>query len=358
MRNEIGSHFEYVNQQETNEFSNSFLNFKDFNEQTYTFSGRSAIELVMKDILHEKKIQTVYMPSYCCHSMVTPLESLNLNIEYYNVFYNKEGALEYSINEEKECDVFFLMTYFGEGSEQIDETISKFKNRGSLIIEDITHRMFNDVYYSNHTDYIIGSIRKWLPVMSGGFAAKKTGRLNVIPTNSSDDYIQNIKEAMKLKKRYLDGEAIDKEDFLTLYSKGSHVFTELDFSYCMDNESLEILNQYDFNNLMNQRKANCEILYKGLSDLENINILSKALNLYQNTPIFVPIILSTRNRNSLREYLIRNNVYSPVHWPIFIEDNSDIPNFELSLICDQRYGSNEMNRIIDLIRYWYFNIME
>lgn len=358
MRNEIGSHFEYDNILKFNIKSSSFFNFVDFEDYIFTFSGRSAIELIMKDILKERRIKTIYMPSYCCQSMIDPLEELNFKVEYYDVFLNEENILDYSIDENIECDIFFLMTYFGLGSSKIDDTVLKFKENGSVIIEDITHRMFNDEYHSIHVDYLIGSIRKWLPIMSGGFAAKKNGKLNLKPSKTSTVNIQTIKQAMKLKKKYINGENINKQSFIDLYSEGANVFVELNYTYHIDHESKDIINHFNFKEMINQRRRNAKELYLGLNDLEDIEFLSNYLLLNKSTPIFVPIILSNRNRDSLRKYLIKQNVYCPIHWPIFSKNNSDIPKYILSLICDQRYSFDQMKRIINIVRYWYFNIKE
>lgn len=358
MRDEIGSYFEFDNNLQNYEKQNSFFNFEKFEDYTFTFSGRSAIELVIKDILNSKPIKTIYMPSYCCESMIEPLERFDFEIIFYDVFLNEKDELEYSIDENVECDILFLMTYFGTGSKKIDETVSIFKEKSSTVIEDVTHRMFNNVYCSGHADYILGSIRKWLPVMSGGFVAKKEQSLTIKPMNSSNDFIRDVEKSMKLKSRYILGEGLNKNSFLELYSKGTKIFAELEYSYQIDEKSLDILNHFNLSRMFNQRRENARKLYNGLKDLKKIKFLTADINLDLSTPIFVPIILDNRNRDSLRKYLIKNNVYCPVHWPIFSDNNSNIPDFELSLICDQRYGNNEMSKIIKLIRYWYFNMRE
>ena len=52
--------------------------------------------------------------------------------------------------------------------------------------------------------------------------------------------------------------------------------------------------------------------------------------------------------------MFKNNIFTPVHWPYESENlNGFIENqlyeTELSLICDQRYSLNDMNRQIEVL---------
>ena len=68
-------------------------------------------------------------------------------------------------------------------------------------------------------------------------------------------------------------------------------------------------------------------------------------------PLFVPILY--KNRNELREYLIKKEIYCPIHWPKPFKEN-EISNLlyekEISLVCDQRYTADDMKRIVKEIK--------
>ena len=49
------------------------------------------------------------------------------------------------------------------------------KNRGVIVIEDITHRLLSNEMRCKEADYCIASIRKWFAVPSGGVAIKQKG---------------------------------------------------------------------------------------------------------------------------------------------------------------------------------------
>lgn len=68
-------------------------------------------------------------------------------------------------------------------------------------------------------------------------------------------------------------------------------------------------------------------------------------------PMFVPIFLE--NRNEMRKKLMKNNIFCPVHWPFNAseEDKNSLYDTELSLVCDQRYSSNDMENIVKVLNY-------
>jgi hypothetical protein len=72
-------------------------------------------------------------------------------------------------------------------------------------------------------------------------------------------------------------------------------------------------------------------------------------------PLFVPIFFdATEHRNAVRKKLIEAQIYCPIHWPkpamipADFEANK-IYDTELSLICDQRYNLDDMDRLVTLI---------
>src|SRR5699024_2517774 len=170
---EIGSYFEKFLY--SNKSINSELNWlpQEQSDYTFTFSGRSAIELAIVDILKSHNIKRVYMPSYCCYSMLSPFIKHNIDILFYDVTITPIG-LNYEINLNENFDLFFSMSYFGIEHTQ-DELIKLLREKKILIIEDITHRLLSKKNHSPDADYLIASLRKWFPIPSGGVLMKKEG---------------------------------------------------------------------------------------------------------------------------------------------------------------------------------------
>lgn len=199
MRLEIGSHFEYDFQEDSKEQKKSVDWLPKGKDFTYTFSGRAAIELAIKDIRTRNDVQTVYMPSYCCHSMIDPFIKNDINVIYYNVNYCNKNGITYEINQYEECDIFFAMSYFGLEDFNLDSAIAEFSKQGKIIIEDITHRLLCEQPHADLIHYGIASIRKWFAVPAGGYIFKNTGMLHHKPTLFSNGVVDMKVNAMRKK---------------------------------------------------------------------------------------------------------------------------------------------------------------
>src|SRR5699024_4180997 len=153
MKYEIGSHFEFDNKHKVE--TKGYIGWlPDGSDSAYTFSGRTAIELAIKDIKLERQVESVYMPSYCCDSMIEPFIKNNVKVLYYDV--NFEGnEITYDINLDTECDIFFAMSYFGLEKFKQDFEIESFAKQGKVVIEDVTHRLMCNEPYSKISDYNI-----------------------------------------------------------------------------------------------------------------------------------------------------------------------------------------------------------
>ena len=65
------------------------------------------------------------------------------------------------------------------------------------------------------------------------------------------------------------------------------------------------------------------------------------------------------NASELRDILIANKIYVPILWPNVIEETeSDTLEYKMAenilpLPCDHRYGIEEMNYIVNIIKKWF-----
>jgi hypothetical protein len=70
-------------------------------------------------------------------------------------------------------------------------------------------------------------------------------------------------------------------------------------------------------------------------------------------PMFYPIF--TEHRDYFRQYLLKNNIYCPIHWNTVYNHGSDSyeewkrQNNVLSVIIDQRYDIEDMEYIAKII---------
>ncbi len=337
---EIGS--EYWLENTTTITNNSCEYFKFGLDNRFLLSGRTAINYVLDNILNTRKIFNVYFPSYCCESMVEPFIKRGINVEYYTVDY--KNKLEYNIDLDYKCDIFFAMSYFGFSETNMDEYISNFKSKDIIVIEDITHRLLNNSPFCAKSDYLVASLRKWFPVISGGLAVNLNGKFIIDEENETSDKLVEIKkEAMLRKKDFISQNKGDKNIFLGLFKSANDMLKVVDKNLKMDNESYQILNSIDLLETKRKRVENAKLIYDNMKNKYKELLPFKLTE--NDCPLFVPILY--KHRDNLRKELINNRIYCPIHWPCVNEmNNSIIYANELSLICDQRYTSEDIQTYI------------
>ena len=294
------------------------------------------------------------MPSYSCYSMIQAFKDLEIEVEYYDVYFNE--ILKYNIDLENDSDIFFAMNYFGYSDTNMESYIKNFKEKGKIVIEDITHSILSKKRYSEYSDFLIASLRKWLPISSGAIAVNMKEVFDLeLSENTNEALIYLKTSAMENKKNYINksekSNLIDsnkeKNIFLKEYSESNKIL-ETDYqNYKIDENSYKILMGIDIEEIIIKRRKNVKLIYEKLS--KNIKIKFLVNNFKEDDCLlFVPIILNHKDRDDLRKFLIENKIYLPIHWPLE-EKINNIFDKELSLICDQRYNVSEITYYLNLI---------
>lgn len=315
-------------------------------QETLVLSGRTAIDVIIKYILKTRKVRNVYLPAYCCDSMIDPFIRNAIDVKLYDMDF--DGKLQYLIDEDAETDIFYVNNYFGYENTISNKIIEHFKHKGAIIIYDKTHSLFmtNDATDAL-ADYTFASIRKWIGVVCGAIVGKKEEPFDV--ELKDYPYLQCKMDAMQEKTLFIKGENVDKQLFLSKYGEFGHHLSEDYQGYRMDSLSVGIWQQYDKVAIRETRRENAAVLHLE-SKLHFIDILSA-----NSCPIFVPVFFeTTEKRNAVRKSLIEEQIYCPIHWPknklVTPEMKvNDIFDKELSLICDQRYTECDMERILEVI---------
>ena len=294
---------------------------------TLTFSGRTAIEAVLKKM---PQARTALLPSYCCDSMIDPFRRAGISCSFFDVSYKDRLTVDLS---GKKADILLWCNYFG------------FKNQmpyfDGVIIEDITHSLFSAESHHSDSDYLVASVRKWEPICCGGYCSVDA-ELEQPPLSFLDDKVA----AMKMKSEYLkDLDAEKKPIFLSAFKTSNEWLAENYSSLAIDAYSKEYISNVDMVAQREIRRRNARILYEGLRNKIEFMFDEELID----CPLFVPMIIREK-RDEIRRYLAENNIYCPVHWPRPLADcSSNLYDIELSLICDQRYDENDMERIVSVL---------
>lgn len=300
-------------------------------------SGRSALQAVIKELGDARSIS---LPSWCCDSMIKPFIDAGIKVDFYPVYW--QDGLVQEIN--LDSDVLFLMDYFGYTGKQPD--ISSYKG---IVIRDITHSLFSTSY--SNADYYFGSLRKWCGVWTGGYAWAKDGHRLVELKNDDLGYVSLREKAMNLKNSYIHGRGVTDKDYLKIFDEAEKALEQVGIAPA-ENRDIILSKKLDAEFIRNRRRANAQVLRNAFPDW--LIFLDSSPT---DTPMFVPVLVPDGRRDELRRFLIRNEIYCPIHWPVgeyhkLDERTEEIYKNELSLVCDQRYTEDDMHRMVETIKHF------
>jgi len=344
---EIGSEFWFENV--TTDYNIEKPDWIDaYGNSVLTSSGRGAISLLLEEI--NPKARTALLPSYTCETVILPFIKHGYTCYFYDINPDMTPNLK-DIDENGDIGVFLHMGFYGFSTNCVLSNIVKeFKTRSTIIIEDITHTLFSDYPRFEQNDYYVTSLRKWTGLPSGGFLATR-GTIASVP-RTNEEFAQYRKEALQIKAKYINsGNEELKTQYLNLFDKGERLLDSDVTPYHIDTISKGLLNVLDVKRLKEKRRNNFITLLKGL---EVVDYFVPVFNSISNDvcPMFFPIYID-KNRNEVRQKLIEQKIYCPIHWPV--PKQIDLGKYKsakkiyetiLSIPCDQRYDIKDMERII------------
>lgn len=321
MRTEIGS--EFWNVPIVEQKSNLFPN-----DTSWFNSGRSAL----KNIILENNFKTVALPSWCCDSMIKPFVEAGIEVKFYPVYF--DNGLKQDLSN-IDTDAALVMDYFGYTGNSL------LNGYGGTVIRDVTHSIFTSTY--DDADYYFGSLRKWASFWTGGYAWPTKGVSSIDET-----YIDLRKSAMEQKCQYI-CEVSDSKEYLSLFNEAEEYLERAQISAGVQRD-IELAKKIDIDLIKCQRRKNAQVLLDSFSDISVFSEIGE-----NDCPMFVPILVPNGKRDELRRYLIQQEIYCPVHWPVseyhrLDEHTKRIYVDELSLVCDQRYTEDDMMRIVNAIK--------
>lgn len=320
----------------------------------YTLCGRTALELVLRDVLQCFSVRSAYLPSYCCHTMIEPFVTKGINVKFYDVYFTEDG-IACDWNEENDCDLVFLMDYFGFCDGKTVQRAKKQKQKGKCLVYDATHAMFcMGMDYSEY-DYVFGSFRKWFGV-NGGFCAKKGHWKDFPQLMNNNAYVEKRNCAFIQKRQFMDGKLDDKSIFLQAFSEAEEALEKDYLGYGADIASVNVLQSINVDYIRQRRKENAQFAVAQIQAMNSALIISPYKMIKEkDCPLFIPLQIDPAFRAEVRQLLIQNRCYLPVHWPLSLLHKTNsisqaIYNTELSFVCDQRYDLEDMGRMISLLR--------
>lgn len=289
-------------------------------------SGRYALlDLILYKIKYEE-LTEIYMPSYYCHD-VTHLIENQIKVNFY------------------ECSPISVvdLSLFPQGAtvllvEYMGNMVRSIGNNTLRIIIDKTHDPFSEYAYPFLPEFYFGSLRKVLPTGEGGFLFPKLYNSLKKTTYIHNDKLRSLKSAMHLKKMYLCGADIPKNDFLKEFNDFERFLNNTVNIYEISEQTLKDLSELDVGAIYDRKYENLEYLYSYYEE-------NKKIRKFKNRCYF-SFFISFEKYAFVRTQLINNNIYPIILWPNY-EGNIHLINGKLliSLHADFRYDLVDLKKL-------------
>lgn len=330
--------------------------------KVYLKSGRNAFKAICNHISKTTKDKKVLFPAYHCETESDPWYEAGWEVTYYPI--EKNFTVDcfklHKLIAETSPTVLVIQSYFGFESldDECDKFLKSLKSKGIIIIEDITQSVLSDIKHEC-ADYYVASFRKFFAIPDGGVLISKSV-VNIDDINQSDPNLTlSAVQAYSLKKEYFETKERDvKEKFRKEYVYLNSLISVNDTLCAMSDFSKKILKSIDRENIGNKRRRNFKLLAKGLKEVESVEITRN--DLCDNTvPLFLPVLMgSSEERDDLQAFLAKHDIYCPIIWKMPPKiTNCPIESKEIysRILCfpiDQRYDTDDMQRVIETIKEW------
>ena len=294
-------------------------------------AGRYALEYILK----ARKYRKVYIPYFICESVLQPLRRLGVESEFYHINEQLEPAIKLKPKAE---EAVLYVNYFGLKNRFADTFCYAYPNT----ILDQTQAFYSepgnkDKGIKCDTFY---SCRKFFGVPDGAYLYTDC----ILAENLSQD------------------ESFERMTFLTKRIDRSAQEGYADFH--TNDKSMSNVGMKRMSKLTEAMMAGIDYSAKANKRIQNFYVLDKALREsnrfkwdvdYGTVPLVYPYLVE--NGAQLRQRLINNQVFCARYWPNVLEwcKKSDW-EYQLAenLVClpiDQRYGEEEMKRILSIITH-------
>lgn len=340
---EFGSDFHYIDSESRSD--NTLSAF--FPSANYYADGRQALI----HLYQTQGWERLWIPEYFCYDVVASLQNAGLDLRFYADYPDYHGDNETLDAMQRNgylrpTDAILRVNYYGTRSYRTSKRLPV-----AAIVEDHTHDLIGGWAMNSHADWCIASLRKTLPIPEGGMLWSPVGlKLPPVPQLSEEnEQIASTRwAAMKLKTRYLAGEAVEKASFRAGYVDTEEFFDRAPVC-ALDVESQEYLKSFDIRVWYNQKRENWEAL-RGIKRDGVRVIVPESIGCYPFSLIL--LFDSQSERDRVRKELIDHQVYPAILWNIPSPTEGELFKFSrrmLSIHCDGRYNASDIQQLKSII---------
>ena len=298
---------------------------------TLVNSGHGALELIINSLGDLRK---VFVPYYTCDIVTCTLRRCGVEYEFYHINADFEFA---SLPTLDESEYLIYTNYFGIKDKYVAELAERY---GGKLIVDNAQALFAKPIDRCHTIY---SPRKFVGVADGGIAiSQKLGKFINLPKSTSYTICSHLLK--RLDGRVTDGYADFKANESALGNgmcMGMSLMTE------------RHLRALDYGAIKSARIDNFIYLHERLQSTNKLPMMANISMDDFECPMVYPYYTDDL---SLRRKLIDNKVFVAQYWPNVLDwckpcdEEYRLCQHLLPLPIDQRYGKEDMERIVKLIK--------
>ena len=292
-------------------------------------SGRHSLEYILRSL---GEIKHLWIPYFTCDVVMQPINLLQVPYSYYRIKQDLTIAEDIVLSEGE----YILYTNYYGIMDAYCKSLAK--TYGHHLIIDNAQALYAGHYESILTFY---SPRKFVGLPDGGIAYINNEYKTVLPTDLSYDRCSH------LLKRHDLNPSEGYHDF----RDNAHKITESAMSE-MSNLTETLLSSIDYEYIRDQRIKNFKYLHQHLS---STNGLQMPLPDSFECPMIYPYLAMD---SGLKKHLIANQVFVATYWPNVLEwckpgdTEYELTTHIMALPIDQRYGKDDMDRIIEIINIY------
>ncbi|MGM9795285.1 MAG: hypothetical protein ACI3ZZ_03550 [Candidatus Aphodosoma sp.] len=318
----IGGYFELANREQADNFPHK--------DGILLNTGRNALEYILRSI---KDIKYIYLPYFTCEVVLEPIKKLGIPYQFYQITPRFEIADRIVLGE---GEYIIVNNYYGIKDFYIRSLYARY---GEHLIVDCAQAFFSLIDTGIKAFY---STRKFVGVADGGIAylgneiGADVSQLEEEQTESHFDHLLIRKEngaEEGFRNFQVNEEALDNQPIRQ-----------------MSVATKDTLLHIDYEKIKQQRIRNWNILNDALAA---INQIQTPLTSDFECPMVYPF--EVENGMELRQKLISEKVFVAKYWPNVIpyvgfEFEVNLADKVVCLPLDQRYETEDMNRIIEIIK--------
>lgn len=286
-------------------------------------TGRNCLEYILRVRGYKK----VYVPYYTCEAVMEPINKLGIPYEFYHIDVHLEIRDRFSL---KEGEALLYTNYFGLKQRYVEQLAERI---GSRLIVDNTQAFYAKPIPGIDTFY---TCRKFFGVPDGAYLYCDKELDEEIEQDYSYERVAHLVKRIDLSAE-----------------EGFKDFRRVDDG--LDNQPIRkmskltqrIMQGIDYEAAVQRRRTNFQMLHEALGKDNNLELQLEDDAVPMVYPYLVPV-------EGLREKLIEDKIFVARYWPNVLDwTTKDDIDYLLAyqmqpLPIDQRYGVEDMNRIISI----------